>query len=78
MTSSYSNDTVTLNASIPSNVSDLTNDSGYITGITSSDVTTALGYTPSSTDTTYSAGNGIDITNTIIKNTQGIEYITGT
>ena len=78
MTSSYSNNTVTLNASIPSNVSDLTNDSGYITGITSSDVTTALGYTPSSTDTTYSAGNGIDITNTIIKNTQGIEYIVGT
>ena len=28
------------------NVSDLVNDSGYITGITSSDVTTALGYTP--------------------------------
>lgn len=50
MTSSYSNDTVTLNASIPSNVSDLTNDSGYITGITSSDVTTALGYTPSNVD----------------------------
>lgn len=78
MTSSYSSDTLTLNANIPSNVSDLTNDSGYITGITSSDVTTALGYTPSSTDTTYSAGNGIDITNTIIKNTQGIEYIVGT
>lgn len=28
------------------NVSELTNDSGYITGISSSDVTTALGYTP--------------------------------
>lgn len=28
------------------NISALTNDSGYITGITSSDVTTALGYTP--------------------------------
>ena len=28
------------------NVSELANDSGYITGITSSDVTTALGYTP--------------------------------
>lgn len=28
------------------NISDLTNDAGYITGITSSDVTTALGYTP--------------------------------
>lgn len=28
------------------NISDFNNDSGYITGITSSDVTTALGYTP--------------------------------
>lgn len=35
-------DTVT----IPTATSQLTNDSGYITGITSSDVTTALGYTP--------------------------------
>lgn len=50
MTSSYSSDTLTLNANIPSNVSDLTNDSGYITGITSSDVTTALGYTPSNVE----------------------------
>ena len=31
---------------IPTKVSDLTNDSGFITGINSSDVTTALGYTP--------------------------------
>lgn len=31
---------------IPTKTSDLTNDSGYITGITSSDVTRALGYTP--------------------------------
>ena len=31
---------------IPSKTSDLTNDIGYITGITSTDVTTALGYTP--------------------------------
>ena len=31
---------------IPAATSDLTNDSGFITGITSSDVTTALGYTP--------------------------------
>ena len=31
---------------IPSKTSDLTNDSGYITGISSSDVTAALGYTP--------------------------------
>ena len=31
---------------IPSKTSQLTNDSGFITGINSSDVTTALGYTP--------------------------------
>ena len=31
---------------VPTKVSDLDNDSGFITGITSSDVTTALGYTP--------------------------------
>ena len=31
---------------VPTKVSDLTNDSGFITGISSSDVTTALGYTP--------------------------------
>ena len=31
---------------LPTKVSDLTNDSGFITGITGSDVTTALGYTP--------------------------------
>lgn len=31
---------------IPTKVSDLNNDSGFITGINSSDVTTALGYTP--------------------------------
>ena len=31
---------------IPTNISAFTNDSGYITGISSSDVTTALGYTP--------------------------------
>ena len=31
---------------LPTKVSDLTNDTGFITGITGSDVTTALGYTP--------------------------------
>ena len=35
---------------VPTNVSAFTNDSGYITGITSSDVTTALTYTPADTD----------------------------
>lgn len=37
---------VTANITVPTKTSDLTNDSGFITGITSSDVTTALGYTP--------------------------------
>ena len=36
----------TVNIPVPTKTSDITNDSGYITGITSSDVTTALGYTP--------------------------------
>ena len=36
----------TANITVPTNTSDLNNDSGFITGITSSDVTTALGYTP--------------------------------
>lgn len=39
---------------IPSKTSELTNDSGFITGITSSDVTTALGYTPASENHTHS------------------------
>jgi hypothetical protein len=34
------------NITVPTKVSDLTNDSGYITGITAKNVTTALGYTP--------------------------------
>ena len=39
------NVTITI-PTVPTNVSAFNNDSGYITGITSSDVTTALGYTP--------------------------------
>lgn len=35
-----------INITVPTATSDLNNDSGFITGITSSDVTTALGYTP--------------------------------
>ena len=37
---------VTCNITVPTDTSDLTNGAGFITGITSSDVTTALGYTP--------------------------------
>ena len=36
----------TVNVTVPTDTSDLTNGAGYITGITSTDVTTALGYTP--------------------------------
>lgn len=55
----------TINISVPTDTSDLTNNAGFISGITSSDVTNALGYTPeninnkvtslssSSTDTQY-------------------------
>jgi hypothetical protein len=39
-------DVVARKSDLPTKVSDLTNDSGYISGITGSDVTTALGYTP--------------------------------
>ena len=45
---------------VPTKTSDLTNDSGYITGITSSDVTTALGYTPG---TSNFSGDYDDLTN---------------
>lgn len=41
----------TVNITVPTDTNDLTNGAGYITGITSSDVTTALGYTP------YSSAN---------------------
>lgn len=54
---------------IPTKTSDLTNDSGFITGITSSDVTTALGYTPY--DSTNPDGYTTNIgTVTSVNNTQ--------
>lgn len=42
------NDTgnTTVNITVPTDTSDLTNNAGFITGINSTDVTTALGYTP--------------------------------
>lgn len=43
---------VTANITVPTSTTQLTNDSGFITGITSSDVTTALGYTPADTYST--------------------------
>ena len=47
-----------IDITVPTNTSDLTNNSGFITSISSSDVTTALGYTPLSqlnVVSTYSA-----------------------
>lgn len=44
--------------SIPTDTSDLTNGAGFMTGITSSDVTTALGYTPANdNDVVKTSGN---------------------
>lgn len=48
------------------NISELTNDSGFITGINSSDVTSALGYTPvdpSDLSTVATTGNYNDLSN---------------
>ena len=54
---------------IPSKTSDLTNDAGFITGISSSDVTTALGYTPydATNPSGYTTNTG---TVTSVNNTQ--------
>ena len=51
---------VAIEDDIPTATSDLTNDSGYITGINSSDVITALGYTPG---TSNFSGSYNDLTN---------------
>lgn len=60
---------IKLLSSIPTDTSDLTNSAGYITGITSGDVTTALGYTPysSSNPNGYTSNVG---TVTSVNNTQ--------
>lgn len=58
----------------PSKVSELSNDSGFITGISAADVSTALGYTPTSntgtvTSVAASAGTGISISGSPITST---------
>ena len=58
LTWTLSNDSFTI-PTIPTNISAFTNDAGYITGITSSDVTTALGYTPG---TSNFSGSYTDLT----------------
>lgn len=61
--------TLAYTSEIPTKTSDLTNDSGYITGINSSDVITALGYTPynSTNPNGYTSNVG---TVTSVNNTQ--------
>lgn len=63
-----SNGNVTL--AIPTDTSDLTNGAGFITGISGSDVTTALGYTPeqSMTIQTLSATDSITLADNTIYN----------
>ena len=61
-----SNSNVTANITVPTKTSDLTNDDGFITGITSGDVTTALGYTPvnpSTLATVATSGSYNDLSN---------------
>lgn len=50
----------------PTALSSFTNDKGYISGITKAMITDALGYTPPTTDTntTYSAGTGLNLSGT--------------
>ena len=65
---------------IPTAVSQLDNDSGFITGITSSDVTTALGFTPynSSNPDGYITSAAIssltDVSLTNLSNGEGLIY----
>lgn len=60
---SYSTATGIFSYTQPTNVSAFTNDSGYLTGITGAQVTTALGYTPPQPNGTGASGTwGISIT----------------
>lgn len=66
---------------IPSKTSDLTNDSGYLTGITSSDVTTALGYTPGTYSKPSTGIPASDLASGVIPDTstfmvKGTDYVT--
>lgn len=64
---------------IPTNTSDLTNDSGFITGISSSDVTTALGYTPyNSTNPNGYTSNAGTVTSVRVQATSPVRSSTST
>ena len=56
----------TINITVPTDTDDLTNGAGFITGINSTDVTTALGYTPTNPldlATVATTGSYTDLTN---------------
>lgn len=55
---------VTANITVPTKTSDITNDSGYITGITSSDIYNVLGYYPAAEPNIYVYNSIIQITST--------------
>lgn len=78
---SISNGQISFTGEIPTKTSDLTNDSGFLTGITSSQVVTALGYTPynSSNPNSYITRAGISTTATGLtyNNSTGILSLTG-
>ncbi|MBQ5900869.1 MAG: hypothetical protein IIW86_03300 [Clostridia bacterium] len=63
----YNSDTnyIALLSDVPTDTGDLTNNAGYIKGITSSDVTTALGFTP------YSAANPNNYTSVVESTVSG-------
>lgn len=54
---------VTCNITVPTNTNELTNGAGYITGINSSDVANALGFTPASRDLENITSMGTVISN---------------
>lgn len=60
-------------ADVPTDTSDLTNGAGYITGITSSDVTTALGYTPYNSSNPSNYQTATQVANSIATETTNRE-----
>ena len=62
MTSSYSNGAITLNATVPTDVSELNNDAGYITN---------TDYATASTGGVVKVGSGLQITNGVLSTTGG-------
>ena len=70
---------VTCNITVPTKVSDLTNDSGYITGITAKNVTVALGYTPyNSTNPSGYTSNTGTVTSVRVQAGTGLSSSTST